>query len=361
MRRLFDHAGRLVSAGLMLSSAGVALGQDFQAAGPVGVRQEPVAAGADPFAPVTEIPSDLVQLEDDILVPREWIQNRTAYVVNLWPGGVVPYEFGPNVTVTNQGLMRAAMDEWESLANVQFVPRNNQDDYIFIRNATFNASEFLGRVGGEQRVYISNWTTHGTLVHELGHVLAFWHEQSRSDRNNFITVNFSNVCQNCCSDADGNPISCNAQFTIRDSGDEHGPYDFGSVMHYGACAFSNCTPCSATNPSCATITVLPPNNTVWQTGIGQRVGASYWDGRIMHFLYPENDWNFADSTYGGIPFGTFTSPWGSFAEGYVTTPTGGTLWLKTEFYGSPTEFAFRGRLDRAMRIDATAGSAVIGR
>lgn len=310
-------------------------------------------ADADPYAPVAEIPADLRVLEDDILIPRAWDQQRTAYVVNLWTNGVVPFEFGPNVTQTNQDLMRAAMDEWESLADVSFVPRGSQDDYIFIRNATFNASEFLGHVGGEQRVFINNWTTHGTLVHELGHVLGFWHEQSRADRNNFIQVNFNNVCQNCCSDADGNPISCNSQFAIRDSGNEHGPYDFGSVMHYGACAFSNCTPCSATNNACATITVLPPN-TAQQTLIGQRVGASFWDGRIMSFLYPESDWMFADDNYGGFSTGGFTTPWPSFAAGAAFVPNGGTLWLK------PGTYAFAGRVERPMRIEPTYTAVTIG-
>lgn len=329
------------------------------AAATTGVAQTPEAAEADPYAPVTEIPPDLRVLEDDILIPREWDHTRTAYVVNLWPGGVVPYDFGPNVTPTNQGLMRDAMDEWESLANVAFVPRTSENDYIFIRNATFNASEFLGQVGGQQRVFILNWTVHGTLVHELGHVLGFWHEQSRADRNNFIQVNFQNVCQNCCTDANGNPVSCNSQFAIRTSGDEEGPYDFGSVMHYPACAFSVCSPCTATNPSCATITVLPPN-TALQTQIGQRVGASYWDGRVMHFLYPESNWRFADSSFGGVPLGTFTAPWSTFAAGYVSTPTDGKLWLKSSPYTGTREYPFIGRLTRAMRIEPTSGAVRIG-
>lgn len=343
-----------------MNSAQAAIVLALVCAGPAGAwAQKPEVAEPDPLAPVTEIPPDLRVLEDDILVPRSWDQTRTAYVVNLWSNGVVPYSFGPNVTQTNQDLMRAAMDEWESLANVFFVPRSGESDYIFIRNATFNASEFLGNVGGEQRVFISSWTVHGTLVHELGHVLGFWHEQSRADRNTFITVNFNNVCQNCCSDADGNPISCNSQFAIRDSGGEHGPYDFGSVMHYPACAFSNCGVCAATDPTCATITVLPPN-TNQQTLIGQRAGASYWDGRIMSFLYPQADWVFAD-TSSSLPLGTFVNPFAGFAMGYLATPTGGTLWLKSDFYNSPREYAFTGRIERAMRIEPTTGSVVIGR
>lgn len=311
-----------------------------------------------PFAPDTELPPDLRLIEGDIAVPMDWVETRATYDVNLWPSGVIPFEFGPNVSGANQGLMQAAMDEWESLADVAFVDRANQNDYIFIRNATFNASEFIGPLGGQQRVWITNWTTHGTLVHELGHVLAYWHEQSRADSTQFIDVNFGNVCQNCCTDSNNNPISCNSQFNPRTSGGEHGPYDFGSVMHYSACAFSNCGICSATDPSCRTIDVLPPNDVAWQSAIGQRAGASYWDGRVMSFLYPENDWIFADANFGGAGFGTFLNPWPTFANGVVTTPDHGKLWLKADPY---TEYDFTGRLERPMRIESTAGSAVIGR
>jgi hypothetical protein len=226
------------------------------------VSAEPDAAeDRERFIREVLIPERLKLIDGDIAVPEDFDEDaRATYEPDLWPDGVVPYEFDSSVNATNRSRMLAAMAEWESLANVDFVPRDGENDYIRIIADSANISEFVGHQGGRQRVWITSWTVHGTLVHELGHVLGYYHEQSRGDRNQFVTINFNNVSQTACSDSAGNPVSCNSQFTIRPgTGGEHGPYDFGSVMHYSACAFSACTTCAATNTACTTINVLPPN------------------------------------------------------------------------------------------------------
>jgi hypothetical protein len=189
----------------------------------------------------------------------------------------------------------------------------------------------------------------------MGHVLGYWHEQSRADRDLYIDINWNNICQTCCTDSAGNSIPCDSNFQIRDSGGEHGPYDFGSVMHYGACAWTACTTCAPTNAACRTIDVLPPNDVAWQANIGQRNGASYWDGRIMSFLYPEDDWVFATPSTATVWDGSFLFPYPLFELALDDTPTGGKLWLK------PGDHAFTGTIDRAMQLEPTFGSASIGR
>jgi hypothetical protein len=177
---------------------------------------------------------------------------RALWNPNLWTGGVVPYQFDANTNASEQAAMRAAMNALESVAAVHFVVRSNQANYLAIRDANGNNSQ-VGMVGGGQTVNIFNWDFQYIMCHELMHALGVWHEQSRSDRGDFVTINYGNISQTDC----GGPCAYNFNIV---SGDLIGPYDFDSVMHYDQFAFS-----SNGGP---TITVLPPHQQ-WADLIGQ--------------------------------------------------------------------------------------------
>lgn len=295
------------------------------------------------------IPEGCMIIEGDIIVPEDFYEQVAAgtYVTNLWPGGIVPYEFDVNVNQANRAKMLVAMADWESVANVDFRPRNGEFTFVHIQNGAGNSSR-VGMGFGQQFITIYNWGFEFIMVHELGHALGFWHEQSRADRDNFVQINYANICQDCCH---GGP--CDHNFDIRpDLGSgEYGPYDFDSVMHYGQCAFSVCYYCTA---GCRTIRVLPPYDNQWQDAIGQRDHLSHFDALTMSFLYSEPDWRFVDLSYTGIQSGTFLQPFTQFIVGAALTPPNGTLWVQ------PGSYFGVGVYDTPMTIQAPLGGVSLG-
>jgi hypothetical protein len=205
---------------------------------------------------------------------------RGAHAANLWPDNTVYYDFHPNTTTTHQAAALNAMSLIEDVSAVVFVARTTEPDYVVFTDYTANNS-FIGRIGGAQTINIFNWDVPFIIVHEIMHALGIYHEQSRPDRDAYVQINSGNICQDCCNDG-----PCDHNFAIEPTATTVGPYDFDSVMHYGQCFFSVCSDCSANPAACRTITVLPPDDVMWQDGIGQTDHFSAGDTLTIQTLYP---------------------------------------------------------------------------
>ncbi|HYC78308.1 MAG TPA: M12 family metallopeptidase, partial [Planctomycetota bacterium] len=209
-----------------------------------------------------EIP-DGWTLVDDLILPQWAVNGDANYSATPWPNGVVPYAFNANVTALNQTRAIDAMAEWEAVSAVTFVPRTTEANYITFNDSTGNSS-FVGMIGGSQNVNMFNWSWRFIICHELAHALGFWHEQSRPDRDTYVTINWGNI----------DPAYSYNFFT--QSSTTVGAYDFDSIMHYGQFAFSN--------NGLPTITVNPPNGAMQGT-IGQRQHMSILDAGGVSFRY----------------------------------------------------------------------------
>ena len=158
-------------------------------------------------------------------VPGKALDSRTKALVavrskeRLWPGGVIPYVIDPELI--NQHIPNA-IQHWEKNTAIRLVERTDQPNWVrFVPSDGCRAN--VGMVGGEQKIWLSEYCGPGAVVHEIGHAVGLWHEQQRNDRDFYVWVsprlNIRRTLRTTFEQLGGRELAI-------------GPYDYGSVMHY---------------------------------------------------------------------------------------------------------------------------------
>ncbi|VDO48126.1 unnamed protein product [Onchocerca flexuosa] len=128
----------------------------------------------------------------------------------LWPNGRVPYVISPAYSNNSKLIIMEAFKEYRRLTCVRFVPKKLFDfNYIYIA-PNDGCYSMIGNNGGRQEVSLGDGCLKkGVVIHELMHALGFFHEQKQFDKYSAAIID-----------------------------DLGSPYDYDSVMHYSARAFS---------------------------------------------------------------------------------------------------------------------------
>jgi tolloid-like protein 2 len=116
-----------------------------------------------------------------------------------WPGGIIPYDIS-KLTEAQRRLVKKAMQRWQDTgAQFRFVPRTIETEYVnFTGNtdAGNNTSQVGFKKGVRSDINITAfwWRQQEWMpAHELGHVLGFFHEHSRWDRDSYVTIHYENM------------------------------------------------------------------------------------------------------------------------------------------------------------------------
>lgn len=158
-------------------------------------------------------------------------QSRGSVPNRLWEKAEFVYDIESSLDDPRaKRVIASAMAAWNNKTNgcIKFIKRTNQKAYAsFFRGS--GCWSYVGRTGQKQQISLARgcWY-HGIVAHEIGHALGFLHEQSRPDRDAYVEIKFENI-------QSGKENNFRKSNSINSFGT---PYDYGSIMHYRANAFS---------------------------------------------------------------------------------------------------------------------------
>ncbi|XP_067305953.1 meprin A subunit beta-like [Pseudorasbora parva] len=216
---------------------------------------------------IPDINKGLNLREGDIMMPNQ----RSAILGNQYRWDIpVPYTLSVNLSMNYRGVILRAFEQFRLKSCIDFKPRAAEEFYISVESRE-GCWSYIGRSSpGGQPLSIGNGCgIKGIVEHEFLHALGFLHEQSRYDRDDYVTINFQNIIKEQRSNFDKYGKNL---ITIQGT-----PYDYYSVMHYDKNAFSN--------GNGSTIITKRPE---FQDVIGQRLDISEYDAIELNKLYKCN-------------------------------------------------------------------------
>jgi len=203
----------------------------------------------------------------DILIPKSAKRIGAKVLLRkprLWEYGIIPYTVDKKLP--NYAAVTAAIAYINKETNINFVKRQGEKDYVAIISGKSNCYSGVGRHGGKQLITLSALCNRGAIIHELVHTIGFFHEQSRSDRDEYLDIFWGNI-----------EIKYWPQFKKIQKVSTHtpdSPFDLKSIMLYPPNAF-------AINKSFATMGTVDGE---LYTPASEEL--SYWDKEEINALYP---------------------------------------------------------------------------
>ncbi|RWS13713.1 astacin-like metallopeptidase 2 protein, partial [Dinothrombium tinctorium] len=148
----------------------------------------------------------------------------------LWPNGELVYHIDYSL-YPHQFLIKSAMDHISSRTGncIKFKKRTFETAYVYVysNQGCYSA---IGRQGDAQELSLGQGChVMGVVIHEFLHALGFYHYHSRSDRDQYLRINYQNIIPSMMSQFQMLSPFQNQIFT---------DFDYESIMIYGSTAFS---------------------------------------------------------------------------------------------------------------------------
>ncbi|KAL0967500.1 hypothetical protein UPYG_G00253040 [Umbra pygmaea] len=179
----------------------------------------------------------------------------------------IPYILTDSLDLNAKGVIHQAFEAYRLKSCVEFKPYEGESTYISFQKLS-GCWSFVGDDKVGQNLSIgAGCDSKAVVEHELLHALGFYHEQSRSDRDDYVKIWWDQIVEG----KEHNFNKYEDDFIT----DLNTPYDYESVMHYRPFSFNK-------NSTIPTITTaIPAFNEI----IGQRLDFSSLDLLRLNRMY----------------------------------------------------------------------------
>ncbi|KAG8512061.1 Meprin A subunit alpha, partial [Galemys pyrenaicus] len=179
----------------------------------------------------------------------------------------IPYILADNLELNAKGAILYAFEMFRLKSCVDFKPYEGESTYIIFQQFDGCWSEVGDNHVGQNLSIGQRCDYKAIIEHEILHALGFYHEQSRTDRDDYVDIWWNEVLP-----------GFEHNFNVYDDSfitDLNTPYDYESLMHYAPFSFNK-------NESVPTITTkIPEFNSI----IGQRLDFSAIDLERLNRMY----------------------------------------------------------------------------
>ncbi|NXC14338.1 MEP1A protein, partial [Corythaeola cristata] len=203
--------------------------------------------------------------QGDILLPRN-ARNALRDETYRWQFPV-PYILSDGLDLNAKAVILQAFEMFRLKSCVDFKPYEGESTYVFFIKGS-GCWSMVGDLQTGQNLSIGSGCDHKAIVeHEILHALGFYHEQSRTDRDDYVTIWWDEIISGMEHNFD--------KYDDTVITDLNTPYDYESVMHYAPYSFNK-------NDSIPTITA---KISAFDDIIGQRLDLSEIDLERLNRMY----------------------------------------------------------------------------